>query len=143
MLEESDVIGLRMMLRPAPVFPSGFHAVKQPGTTGFRAMIAVVSTGAATGIRIARHWRTLAKRSVSAFLEPGQSQPLYNSKDHRGRNTKYVRSVCLLQCPSNRHGFRATTNDDGLDWKKRTLKSRKSRRRPVSPDYADDHDDEE
>jgi len=40
----------------------GFHPVKRPGPIGFKAEVAVVSTGAATssaGIRIAREWRTL------------------------------------------------------------------------------------
>ena len=88
-------------LRSAPVFPSGLHSVKQPVTTGVKAGVAVVSTGAATSKRPVSVSRIIGersdKRSVPEILKPSQKQPLYNSKDHRGRNTKHERSVRRLQ----------------------------------------------
>src|SRR5215469_10126355 len=37
------------------------------------------------------------QRSGPEILEPGQNQPLYDSKDHRGGNTEHERSVRRLQ----------------------------------------------
>jgi len=57
-----------------------FRPAKRPGTAGFKAGVAVVSTGAATpslslaiGIRIARIGERLDKCSVPKVLKPGQT----------------------------------------------------------------------
>ena len=58
----------------------GVRPAKRPGTAGFKAGVAVVSTGAATpslslaiGIRIARIGERLDKCSVPKVLKPGQT----------------------------------------------------------------------
>jgi len=77
-----------------------FYSVKRSGTAGFKAEVAVVD-GRGNLQRpfpyrgaIGEH---AGKRSVPEILKPGQNQALYNSKDHRGRNTEHERSVRRLQ----------------------------------------------
>jgi hypothetical protein len=89
--------------------------VKRPGSTGFKAAVAVVRTGAETSGDWYPYRAQLAnnsnKRLVPEILKPSQNQPLYITAKTIAAETPNMSAPFVASSgPSNRHdGVRSTS----------------------------------